>query len=431
MSTKTLTSRAIQTLKPEKTLTDSGDNRGLRVTCGKTGVKTFYYRYKSPVTGKLVQMKIGHFPQMSLAEARSKLQELKYQRQENLCPASLAREKRAEEERQQAEMLMAAELTNRKLVELYLSERIEDRVGPKGELIPGARNKKGQKEVRRIMAQDVLPFIGDLPACETKRHHILKLAQTVLERGANVQAGNLIRELTATYEHGLGLGYLPEDFVNPAVLAKASLKQAKIKLTSSKGKRALSDSELTKLLRWIPVSGFPLAHQKILKMTLWTGCRTGEIASSEWKDFDLNKGTLHIKESKTGTERYAQLPHQAVEYMKSIKLSGCAYPFASLMTKKPLPQKQLTEAAWRLRRDGKMLDIDHWSPHDLRRTVRTGLARLQCPSEVAEAIIGHAKKGIEGTYDLHSYEDQARVWLQKWADHLDQLEKEEPFEQAG
>ena len=69
----------------------------------------------------------------------------------------------------------------------------------------------------------------------------------------------------------------------------------------------------------------------------------------------------------------------------------------------------------------KMLDIENWVPHDLRRTVRTGLSRLGCPSEVAEAILGHARKGIEGTYDLHKYENECKVWLQKWADYMDTL----------
>ena len=68
-----------------------------------------------------------------------------------------------------------------------------------------------------------------------------------------------------------------------------------------------------------------------------------------------------------------------------------------------------------------MLDIEHWSPHDLRRTVRTGLARLGCPNEVGEAILGHSKKGIEGTYNLHTYDKECRIWLQKWADYLDDL----------
>ena len=68
-----------------------------------------------------------------------------------------------------------------------------------------------------------------------------------------------------------------------------------------------------------------------------------------------------------------------------------------------------------------MIDLDPWTAHDLRRTARTGLARLGCPQVVAEAILGHAKGGIVGVYDLHLYFDEAGEWLQKWADHLESL----------
>ena len=84
----------------------------------------------------------------------------------------------------------------------------------------------------------------------------------------------------------------------------------------------------------------------------------------------------------------------------------------------------MSEQAWHLRTTERMVDIDHWTPHDLRRTVRTGLSRLRCPNEVAEAVLGHAKGGIEGTYDLHGYEDECREWLQKWADHMEALVKD-------
>ena len=66
-----------------------------------------------------------------------------------------------------------------------------------------------------------------------------------------------------------------------------------------------------------------------------------------------------------------------------------------------------------------MLDIPHWTPHDLRRTVRTGLSRLQCPNEVAEAVLGHTRGGVEGTYNLYKYDAECKAWLQKWADYLD------------
>ncbi len=59
-----------------------------------------------------------------------------------------------------------------------------------------------------------------------------------------------------------------------------------------------------------------------------------------------------------------------------------------------------------------MLDIPSWTPHDLRRTVRTGLSRLKCPNEVAEAILGHTKGGVEGIYNLYKYDDECNKWLQ-------------------
>ena len=86
-----------------------------------------------------------------------------------------------------------------------------------------------------------------------------------------------------------------------------------------------------------------------------------------------------------------------------------------------IAQKTLTERMWKLRQEGRLPDLDPWTPHDLRRSVRTGLSRLGCPREVAEAVLGHSAGNIIGTYDLHAYFDEAGAWLQKWNDHLDKL----------
>jgi hypothetical protein len=67
---------------------------------GHTGLKTFFYRYTSPITSKLVQVKIGNFPDTSLAEARLKLPELKQNRRQGRCPASEAKEEKQQEREQ-------------------------------------------------------------------------------------------------------------------------------------------------------------------------------------------------------------------------------------------------------------------------------------------------------------------------------------------
>jgi integrase len=56
--------------------------------------------------------------------------------------------------------------------------------------------------------------------------------------------------------------------------------------------------------------------------------------------------------------------------------------------------------------------------HDLRRTVRTGLAKLGIRPDIAERCLNHAQPGIIATYDTHQYLDEKRDALTQWADHL-------------
>lgn len=418
--TKTpLNSSKIAAMKPgDKFLADIGENRGLRVSCGPAGTKTFSYRYTSPVTGKLAQIKIGNFPTTTLAQARVELLELKATRKSGRCPATELKLQKEEEAREKEKQ--NSNVTVKTIVDLYLTQHIEDRV-VNGKLIKGARKPKGQSEVRRTLYGDAVRVLGDKPAHEVMRKDIVNMVMEIVGRGANVQAGNVLRELSAAYEYAIGLEKFDENFANPGILAKASLRQAKVRLTSKRGKRVLSDDELTKFLKWLPGSIFTPTQKNIMRFMLWTGCRSGEVCEAEWNDIDLDKATWHLRDTKTGVERYIQLPAQAVAFLRQLKLTTGDYPFPSQKTGKPILQKSITEQAWHLRVTKRMIDLPHWTPHDLRRTLRTGLSRLGCRSEVAEAVLGHSRAGIEGTYDLHSYEAECRKWLQIWADHLDLL----------
>jgi len=417
--TKPLSFATINSMKPyDKDLADIGENRGLRVTCANAGTKSFFYRYTSPITGKLTQIQIGRFPLISLAEARVELLKLKDIRRAGRCPAQELKQKKLEEKEQKKQASL--KMTVKNVVDLYLKQYIEDRFVD-GKKIAGARVKKGQSETRRTLYGDVVLVLGDRIADEVTRKDIVQMIMSIVERGSKVQAGNVLRELTAAYEYSIGIGKFSDEFANPAFLAKNNLRQAKIKLTSTKGKRVLSDKELAKFLCWLPTSAFTLAQRNILKFTLFTACRTGEVCNAKWEDIDLERRFWHLKETKTDVERYVQLSSQAIFFLKQLESTDLKYVFPALNTGLPIKQKSITEQSYHMRRFDRMIDIDHWSPHDLRRTVRTGLSRIKCPREVGEAILGHARKGIEGTYDLHEYESECKVWLQKWANYMDKL----------
>src|SRR5262249_28912886 len=59
-----------------------------------------------------------------------------------------------------------------------------------------------------------------------------------------------------------------------------------------------------------------------------------------------------------------------------------------------------------------------WVIHDLRRSMRTRLSELRIPTEVAEAVIGHKKRGLTAVYDLFEYQDEKRDALERWGARL-------------
>ena len=293
-------------------------------------------------------MKIGTFPTLSLADARVRLQALKEIRREGRFPAS---EFKDIKQKEKIALNTASHETSpflvKDLIELFLTQYIEDRKTESGKKVSGARKAKGQYEVRRLLYRDVIRTMGDKLADETTRKDVIDMIMSIIdERAANVQAGCVLRELSSAYEFALGLNKLSDQFVNPGLLATASLKQAKVKLTANSGKRLLTEQEIILLLKWLPGSAYTQTQKNVLRLALWTGCRTGEICITAWKDIDLEKGTFNIAESKTDAGRNVQLPTQAIEFLKSLRLSTGQYLFASQKTHLPIKQKQLTEQAW-------------------------------------------------------------------------------------
>jgi integrase len=404
---KPLSSLRLRTLKPGQTVSDSEENRGLRVTRNKAGLR-YWYRYKHPDTGKLAELTLFTKDDKALAEARVVFADLKLQRANGAVPELPTAYRRVKEKPQPEGPAMP---TVKAIVTTYLVEHVYKR-----------RKFKGAKETDRVLINHVVDQIGNLQADQVTRQIVLDLVKRQTAADHNAQAGVVLREFDAAIEFAIGTEALPENFVNPAQLAKRSLRQSKTKLTAERRQRYLTDGELKRFLAWLPISSFSRNHRFALALTLETGCRSGEAVAAEWDHFDLDSGLWHIPQTKTEVRRDVKLPRQTVEWLSAARLVD---PGSIYLCPSPkgghIQQKSISEQAWHMRKRGKMLDIAAWTAHDLRRSTRTGLARLGCPQPVAEALLGHTKGGIIGVYDLHRYTEEGGEWLQRWVDHLDTL----------
>jgi integrase len=365
---------------------------GLRLRVGKI-TRSWRYRYRTHA-GQLRQVRLGRYPSVSLGEARQRWQRARGQRDDGVDP----------KEARKVELRAAAEETARavtvaQLIENYLREHVEP-----------SRKAKGHEYTRRLFERDVTPRIGEMRATDVKRRDVHALVVAIREYAPS-SARVARRELAAAFEHALNSGAIELD-ANPAAGVKAPPQRRRT--------RFLNDNEIGTFLRWAPNSKLTENAYDVLMLSLMTGMRTGEIVSLAWADVDLKRGIAHLRQTKTDTPRDVQLPRQAVALLRA-RQTKTAWVFASAHDRRAhIDQKAVGISQYEAKADS---GLDDWTSHDMRRTCRTGLARIGAPQEVAELIIGHSKRGVVGVYDLATRPDEQRKWIQKWADHVEALGK--------
>jgi integrase len=134
-------------------------------------------------------------------------------------------------------------------------------------------------------------------------------------------------------------------------------------------------------------------------------------------ELDLERAlwVIPAERMKTGTAHEVPLPAMAVEILKNLpRWTG---PFLLSTTGGARPISGFSKFKSRL--DAAMAEpVAPWRFHDLRRTMRTGLAALPVPNNVAELCIGHMQPGLHRVYRRHSYRSEKLRALELWAAKL-------------
>jgi integrase len=189
--------------------------------------------------------------------------------------------------------------------------------------------------------------------------------------------------------------------------------------TENARERLLDDGEITLLWRALDAEddSVPAA---VLQLLLLTGSRRSEIAEAQWSEIDPERRLLTIpkERSKNRAPHTVPLSPQAWAIIEAQLRTG-PYVFTSNGRS---PVQNFTRIKNRLR--AKLGFDEHWAPHDLRRSVASGLQRLGYSVELIEVILGHRSgvfRGIVSTYQRHGYDAEKRAALEAWARHIEAL----------
>jgi integrase len=148
------------------------------------------------------------------------------------------------------------------------------------------------------------------------------------------------------------------------------------------------------------------------KVVLLTGARRNEVRRMAWSELDLDARLWRLPAERNKSARSFEIPlsNPVVEILQTLPRIG---PLVfTLDGKRPMSVHHLIK---RVRSDAALLDM---RLHDLRRTLRTGLAELGVSFEVAERVLNHAMPGLEAVYNRHSYAAEKRNAQALWAEHV-------------
>ncbi|MBX9864507.1 MAG: tyrosine-type recombinase/integrase [Hyphomicrobium sp.] len=176
------------------------------------------------------------------------------------------------------------------------------------------------------------------------------------------------------------------------------------------------------------------ATRIVLRVLLLTGQRRTEVVEAKKSEFELAGEepvwTIPGERTKNGLlHRLPLCPMAAAEFRKAIAVSSAdsLYVFPSSEDpKRPISAAGITRAMARLIVQLQMPTV---SPHDLRRTVGTELARLGLPVHVRSLVLNHApmSRGItDAVYNRYAYDREKREALEAWEGLLTHMLTGEP-----
>lgn len=382
----------IKRLKPKEKREEKFEGGGFGILIYPAGTKTWIYRYK--MDDKKDYIILGHYPEVSLADARKYFTELREKRRAGINPKELVQ--------QQNEIELS---TVEKLVMEWYTGYVE-------------KHRAQPKQIKQLIDADIIPLLGHKKLEALKTMDITQALDKIVSRGSPVHANKVLAALKQAFSYGVRRGGLQQ---NPA----ESLLAKDIGGVEKPRERYLDIDEIKTLLIFLDSGDHYLSSQirNAIKLILLTGVRTGELRLATWSEFNFEQSlwTIPAEHSKARLVMKIHLSPQVKSLLLALKAesySDYVLPGADKGCS-PITEKALPKAISRIQ---DRVGLPHWTPHDLRRTFATQLGQtLNIDPVVVEKCLGHKMPKIMATYNKNEMLPQRKEALNQWGQYIQSL----------
>jgi integrase len=282
--------------------------------------------------------------------------------------------------------------------------------------------KKTAKGIRQAVDKHLIPTIGKLKIDAVLPIHISNMLDVINKNGTPTVANKILSITKRIFKHAIKRHTIIH---NPA--AAFDLSDAGGGETARV--RFLNESEIIQLFNAMSASEkFTRHHYLVTKLLFLIGCRKGELFKAQQTDFDLVNATWIMSlDNKTESSITIPLSYPALTIINELmqyKVDGNEYLLPAFRVNKNnhickgYLNDPIKNWVYPL-----MVNVENFTIHDLRRTMRTHMGKLGINRFVAERCLNYRIPNMEGVYDAGDCLLERRAALEKWAAFLELCEQ--------
>jgi len=275
-------------------------------------------------------------------------------------------------------------------------------------------------EMKRCrFGKDVLPAIGDKPLSDVEHDDLWQIIEAKKDAGFASASNHLVPDIKVFFKWCITYGRTATGLRrNPAVdLIKLSRDRSR--------RRTFNLMELRLFVRALAATDDAFA-KRLFSLLLLSGQRIGNVLRAKPIQWSGELDAWEIERTKNDEPNVVPLSSWGRALFDG---GNAAWVFPSARGNGPrlghivVLYRELRTRMQAIAPEG--YEVKHWTPHDLRRVIRTHMARLRVRREIAERVIAHKPEGVEAIYDRYEYLDEKREALNLWETELIRIATEE------
>jgi integrase len=391
---------------------------GLYVVRQPSKAMSWAVRYRH--AGQPRKLTLGAYPAIKLEAARDIGGKALRAAAEGRDPAAEKQTAKVEAKRHAAEEIRGQrdlfENVAREFVQRHAMKSNKENTWRETARILGLRPSPDNPDVLVDAGGDVMTAWRGRKIQEITKRDVITLLDGVNDRGSPIMANRVLSAVRKLFNWCMARDVIQ---VSPCTMVTPPAPE-------QSRDRVLSDHELR--LVWNAADGDGWPFGPLIKLLMLTGQRLAEVGGMRWEEIDLEQKlwTLPAERVKNGQRHEVPLSDAAVTILRAVPRIKTTRGYV-FTTRRDAAVSGFSRAKDRLDAaiaiaGAEGAPVEHWTFHDLRRTMASGMARLGIQLPVIEKVLNHTSgtfRGVVGVYQRHSFADEKRAALTAWASFVE------------